>query len=96
MPLYVADQPAPTSSGKTAIFDLAFLRMFKRNETERPMAVYLSPTKVKLCTLRARVSGTYGKALCSERFREWSERFRKAGQDWICSYHDSTCCQRSI
>jgi replicative superfamily II helicase len=44
--------PAPTGSGKTTIFDLAFLRMLHAEapaleyETRTTYAIYLAPTKV--------------------------------------------------
>ena len=42
---------APTSSGKTTIFELAYLRMMQdfdenRIQGEMPLAVYIAPTKV--------------------------------------------------
>jgi replicative superfamily II helicase len=45
---------APTGSGKTTIFDLAFLRMLHaetqpvENDTRTTYAIYLAPTKVSL------------------------------------------------
>jgi ATP-dependent DNA helicase HFM1/MER3 len=45
---------APTSSGKTTIFELAFLRLMQDHDESRlemdgnvgPLAVYIAPTKV--------------------------------------------------
>ncbi|KAF9495867.1 P-loop containing nucleoside triphosphate hydrolase protein [Pleurotus eryngii] len=56
---------APTGSGKTVIFELAIIRMLTRARETNPMAkcVYMSPTK----------------ALCSERFRDWSTKFDPLG-----------------
>lgn len=44
-----AHQSAPTGSGKTAIFELAFLRMIKdaTEHGEDKMAIYMAPTKVR-------------------------------------------------
>lgn len=43
---------APTGSGKTTVFELAFLRMMKDNDfmEDKPLAVYMAPTKV--CCLK--------------------------------------------
>ncbi|EIW65899.1 hypothetical protein TREMEDRAFT_65984 [Tremella mesenterica DSM 1558] len=61
---------APTSSGKTTVFDLAFLRMMSQETFGMtPMAVYLAPTK----------------ALCSERMSDWSRRFQSVQLGWLCN-----------
>ncbi|KAF4576318.1 Sec63 [Pleurotus pulmonarius] len=56
---------APTGSGKTVIFELAIIRMLTKVRETNPLAkcVYMSPTK----------------ALCSERFRDWSTKFDPLG-----------------
>ncbi|KAJ8469377.1 hypothetical protein ONZ45_g16911 [Pleurotus djamor] len=56
---------APTGSGKTVLFELAIIRMLKQPSAERQQfkCVYVSPTK----------------ALCSERFRDWSAKFEPMG-----------------
>ncbi|KAH8090393.1 hypothetical protein HD553DRAFT_3646 [Filobasidium floriforme] len=58
---------SPTGSGKTAIFELALLRMIKswstQDEMDRKVAVYLAPTK----------------ALCTERYQDWKEKFQPLG-----------------
>ncbi|KAJ8700485.1 ATP-dependent DNA helicase MER3 [Pleurotus ostreatus] len=56
---------APTGSGKTVIFELAIIRMLTKARETNPLAkcVYMSPTK----------------ALCSERFRDWSTKFDPLG-----------------
>jgi hypothetical protein len=56
---------APTGSGKTAIFELALLRMIKswstQDEMDRKVAVYLAPTKVCLDnTLTPTLNGANG------------------------------------
>ncbi|WOO80638.1 putative ATP-dependent DNA helicase HFM1 [Vanrija pseudolonga] len=52
---------APTGSGKTTVFELAFLHMIsERTERYNPLAIYMAPTK----------------ALCSERVQDWKHRFR--------------------
>ncbi|MBW0489661.1 hypothetical protein O181_029376 [Austropuccinia psidii MF-1] len=52
---------APTGSGKTVLFELAFLRMLEYNPASK--GVYMAPTK----------------ALCSEKFRDWSLKFHSLG-----------------
>ncbi|ORY26149.1 P-loop containing nucleoside triphosphate hydrolase protein [Naematelia encephala] len=57
---------APTGSGKTTIFELAFIRMMKQEGSSygsEPLAIYLAPTK----------------ALCNERARDWDERLSALG-----------------
>ncbi|WVW83586.1 hypothetical protein I302_105607 [Kwoniella bestiolae CBS 10118] len=50
---------APTGSGKTTIFELAFLKIMSTNYGDaRPLSIYIAPTK----------------ALCSERQRDWQAR----------------------
>lgn len=40
---------APTGSGKTTVFDLAFFRMIQtRQPGSHPYAIYLAPTKVRV------------------------------------------------
>ncbi|GMK57874.1 hypothetical protein CspeluHIS016_0407080 [Cutaneotrichosporon spelunceum] len=52
---------APTGSGKTTVFELAFLRMLQfKSSGYIPLAIYMAPTK----------------ALCSERHYDWRERFK--------------------
>ncbi|BEI86620.1 hypothetical protein CcaverHIS002_0609070 [Cutaneotrichosporon cavernicola] len=52
---------APTGSGKTTVFELAFLRMLQfKSSAYTPLAIYMAPTK----------------ALCSERYYDWRERFK--------------------
>ncbi|BEJ12848.1 hypothetical protein CspHIS471_0300220 [Cutaneotrichosporon sp. HIS471] len=52
---------APTGSGKTTVFELAFLRMLQfKSSAYTPLAIYMAPTK----------------ALCSERHYDWRERFK--------------------
>ncbi|KDQ33025.1 hypothetical protein PLEOSDRAFT_1073367 [Pleurotus ostreatus PC15] len=59
------DHVSPTGSGKTVIFELAIIRMLTKARETNPLAkcVYMSPTK----------------ALCSERFRDWSTKFDPLG-----------------
>ena len=54
---------APTSSGKTTIFELAICRIKLTYHTGSPKIVYISPTK----------------ALCSERRKDWESRFQHIG-----------------
>ncbi|KAJ7578472.1 Sec63 Brl domain-containing protein [Mycena floridula] len=56
---------APTGSGKTVLFELAILRMVTlAKDTGTSMkAVYMAPTK----------------SLCSERYRDWSNKFTPLG-----------------
>ncbi|CAK9782452.1 unnamed protein product [Cutaneotrichosporon oleaginosum] len=52
---------APTGSGKTVVFELAFLRMLQfKSSSFIPLAIYMAPTK----------------ALCSERLNDWRDRFK--------------------
>ncbi|KIY42928.1 P-loop containing nucleoside triphosphate hydrolase protein [Fistulina hepatica ATCC 64428] len=56
---------APTGSGKTVLFELAVIRMLcaSRESGQQVKSVYIAPTK----------------ALCSERFRDWSAKFEPMG-----------------
>ncbi|KAG5724012.1 ATP-dependent DNA helicase MER3 [Termitomyces sp. T112] len=56
---------APTGSGKTVLFELAIIRMLSLpDNTDRHMkCVYIAPTK----------------ALCSERYRDWTTKFDPLG-----------------
>ncbi|KDQ10599.1 hypothetical protein BOTBODRAFT_190414 [Botryobasidium botryosum FD-172 SS1] len=57
---------APTGSGKTVAFELALIRLLLNNGSDPASGakcVYMAPTK----------------ALCSERFRDWTEKFRHIG-----------------
>jgi ATP-dependent helicase YprA (DUF1998 family) len=70
---------APTGSGKTVIFELAMVRVLQlcANVPEiwnRPKMVYMAPMK----------------SLCSEKFREWKEKFedRKLGVKVRPGCHD--------
>ncbi|KAG6814547.1 hypothetical protein H0H92_000074 [Tricholoma furcatifolium] len=56
---------APTGSGKTVLFELAIIRMLSLpDNSERSLkCVYMAPTK----------------ALCSERYRDWTEKFDPLG-----------------
>lgn len=57
---------APTSAGKTVLFELAILRLFACYQAETVKVLYLAPTK----------------ALCAERYHDWSEKFRRIGLGW--------------
>ncbi|KAF9652905.1 P-loop containing nucleoside triphosphate hydrolase protein, partial [Thelephora ganbajun] len=61
---------APTGSGKTVLFELAMIRMLKDSGNNPSVAkcVYVAPTK----------------ALCSEKFNEWTKKFSGLG---------ITCCE---
>lgn len=62
---------APTGSGKTTIFELAFLHNLSfrtPNDWLKPLAVYIAPTK----------------ALCNEKAKDWQERLGQALPDVIC------------
>ncbi|WVN87673.1 uncharacterized protein L203_102859 [Cryptococcus depauperatus CBS 7841] len=62
---------APTGSGKTTIFELAFLRSLTYrtpDESVKPLAIYIAPTK----------------ALCNEKTKDWQERMGQALTDVIC------------
>ncbi|KAI8825871.1 Sec63 Brl domain-containing protein [Fimicolochytrium jonesii] len=54
---------APTGSGKTCIMELAVLHLLSRPDGENAKVVYMAPTK----------------ALCSERVRDWQQKFRTLG-----------------
>lgn len=54
---------APTGSGKTTVFELAFLRMHSQGYSEKALAIYMAPTK----------------ALCAERANDWMSRFANLG-----------------
>ncbi|KAI0690593.1 hypothetical protein BC835DRAFT_1407505 [Cytidiella melzeri] len=56
---------APTGSGKTAVFELAIIRMLNQSHTSgrQLKCIYVSPTK----------------ALCSERYRDWVTKFQPLG-----------------
>ncbi|CAG8444493.1 575_t:CDS:10 [Acaulospora morrowiae] len=54
---------APTGSGKTVVFELAMVNVIKSEREERVKMVYMAPTK----------------AICSERAKDWSQRFRPIG-----------------
>ncbi|KIO34323.1 hypothetical protein M407DRAFT_218466 [Tulasnella calospora MUT 4182] len=54
---------APTGSGKTVIFELAIVRELLSGGTNHAKCVYMSPTK----------------ALCSERFNDWTKKFGPLG-----------------
>ncbi|KZS90015.1 P-loop containing nucleoside triphosphate hydrolase protein [Sistotremastrum niveocremeum HHB9708] len=61
---------APTGSGKTVLFELAVIRLFAKlqGHASSCKCIYLAPTK----------------ALCSERYRDWSAKFEVLG---------ITCCE---
>ncbi|KAI0062246.1 P-loop containing nucleoside triphosphate hydrolase protein [Artomyces pyxidatus] len=54
---------SPTGSGKTVLFELSIIRMLMNPSKMGSKCVYLAPTK----------------ALCSERFRDWSSKFEPLG-----------------
>ncbi|KAI5114627.1 hypothetical protein M0805_000543, partial [Coniferiporia weirii] len=55
---------APTSSGKTVLFELALIEMLMASGHHSPhKCVYVAPTK----------------ALCSERTRDWTAKFESLG-----------------
>ncbi|KAF8892445.1 hypothetical protein BD779DRAFT_1670146 [Infundibulicybe gibba] len=55
---------APTGSGKTVLFELAILRLLSgTRKGNSPKCVYMAPTK----------------ALCSERYRDWTSKFEPLG-----------------
>ncbi|PGG99068.1 hypothetical protein AJ79_08702 [Helicocarpus griseus UAMH5409] len=62
-PIYHGDQnfvlSAPTGSGKTAVMELAICRLVTNFKDSRFKVVYQAPTK----------------SLCSERFRDWKNKF---------------------
>ncbi|TLS30547.1 hypothetical protein PpBr36_02717 [Pyricularia pennisetigena] len=51
---------APTGSGKTALFELAICRLLSQKTDQNFKVIYVAPTK----------------ALCSERSRDWENKFR--------------------
>ncbi|EJD53129.1 P-loop containing nucleoside triphosphate hydrolase protein, partial [Auricularia subglabra TFB-10046 SS5] len=57
------ERTAPTGSGKTVLFELAIIRMIANDGSKSSKCVYMAPTK----------------ALCSERFRDWSTKFEPLG-----------------
>ncbi|ODO08415.1 ATP-dependent DNA helicase HFM1/MER3 [Cryptococcus wingfieldii CBS 7118] len=62
---------APTGSGKTTIFELAFLHCLSYktpDDSIKPLAIYIAPTK----------------ALCNEKAKDWQERMGVALPDVIC------------
>ena len=54
---------APTGSGKTAILELAMCRLIVESDTNQSKMIYLAPTK----------------SLCSERQRDWQQKFSTLG-----------------
>ncbi|KAH8099579.1 DEAD-domain-containing protein [Cristinia sonorae] len=50
---------APTGSGKTVLFELATIRMLMNSGGQPAKCIYVAPTK----------------ALCSEKYRDWSKKF---------------------
>ncbi|KAI0076468.1 P-loop containing nucleoside triphosphate hydrolase protein [Panus rudis PR-1116 ss-1] len=54
---------APTGSGKTVLFELAIIRMLVNARGGTPKCIYVAPTK----------------ALCSEKFRDWTTKFQPLG-----------------
>ena len=62
---YLAMPTAPTGSGKTVLFELAIIRMLNQvSKTGHAMkCVYMAPTK----------------ALCSERYHDWTTKFDALG-----------------
>lgn len=65
---------APTGSGKTVLFELAIIRMLKQgSKTGHAMkCVYVAPTK----------------ALCAERYRDWTTKFDALGIKCKLIHHD--------
>ncbi|ODN72827.1 hypothetical protein L202_08260 [Cryptococcus amylolentus CBS 6039] len=62
---------APTGSGKTTIFELAFLHCLSYktpDDSVKPLAIYIAPTK----------------ALCNEKAKDWQERMGVALPDVTC------------
>ncbi|SGZ22278.1 BQ5605_C022g09467 [Microbotryum silenes-dioicae] len=57
---------APTSSGKTVLFELAILRLFSSADSNDAKAVYMAPTK----------------SLCTERAADWKTKFERSGLGW--------------
>ncbi|KAF7778611.1 hypothetical protein Agabi119p4_2956 [Agaricus bisporus var. burnettii] len=64
---------APTGSGKTVLFELAIVALLSQADPTRSKAVYMAPTK----------------ALCSERFRDWSGKFNPLGIE-VCELTGDT------
>ncbi|KAF8334682.1 uncharacterized protein EI90DRAFT_3121120 [Cantharellus anzutake] len=59
---------APTGSGKTVVFELAIIKLFMDNSPScphGPQCVYIAPMK----------------ALCTERFNDWTKKFSPLGID---------------
>eukprot|EP00826_Nyctotherus_ovalis_P016986 TRINITY_DN14961_c0_g1_i4.p1 TRINITY_DN14961_c0_g1~~TRINITY_DN14961_c0_g1_i4.p1 ORF type:complete len:349 (+),score=67.52 TRINITY_DN14961_c0_g1_i4:422-1468(+) len=59
---------APTGSGKSVLFELSILRLYKDlapepNPKEAPLAIYVAPMK----------------ALCQEKSKEWKPRYKRLG-----------------
>ncbi|KAG2146850.1 Sec63 Brl domain-containing protein [Suillus bovinus] len=54
---------APTGSGKTVIFELSIIRMVNDRTNEAAKCVYVAPTK----------------ALCTEKYKEWTTKFGSLG-----------------
>ena len=66
---------APTGAGKTVLFELAIVRMLSQAAAgSQPRAVYLAPVK----------------ALCAERSRDWTEKFKALGLKVLLMTGDST------
>ncbi|KAG7448168.1 P-loop containing nucleoside triphosphate hydrolase protein [Guyanagaster necrorhizus] len=62
----ISQQSSPTGSGKTVLFELAIIEMLNRTSNaldNSVKCVYLAPTK----------------ALCSERYRDWTAKFSSLG-----------------
>ncbi|SCV68997.1 BQ2448_2017 [Microbotryum intermedium] len=57
---------APTSSGKTVLFELAILRLFSKADSNDVKAVYMAPAK----------------SLCAERAADWKTKFERSGLGW--------------
>ncbi|KAI9350317.1 putative DEAD/DEAH box DNA helicase [Obelidium mucronatum] len=54
---------APTGSGKTGVMELAIVRLISKPGGDRAKIIYIAPTK----------------ALCSERAKDWTKKFRVLG-----------------
>ncbi|KIY66335.1 P-loop containing nucleoside triphosphate hydrolase protein [Cylindrobasidium torrendii FP15055 ss-10] len=64
---------APTGSGKTVLFELAIIEMLSRTDSvgqNTMKCIYMAPTK----------------ALCSERYRDWTTKFGPLGVKCTISY----------
>lgn len=68
---------APTSSGKTAVLEMAICRLMERFQAAQYRVVYLAPTK----------------SLCSERFKDWQPKFAPFGLQCIELTGDSDITQ---